>query len=140
MVEAGADAAAGGRDAGGVDEGGGFDAEGDGEVFEGGLEAFGGPGFEAGQAVAEDVEALEGSVGAEGFFDTGFVVGVIVVEEKFDPAGDVGEMFDLFFDQRESREEGFAGAVVDAGLVDEGDAQVGKALEGHLEKVLAVHP
>ena len=123
-----------------MDEGGGFDAERGGEVFEGGLEAFGGPGFEAGQAVAEDVEAFEGSVGAEGFFDTGFVVGVIVVEEKFDPGGDVGEVFDFFFDQRERGEEGLAGAVVDAGLVDEGEAQVGKAFEGHLDEVLAVHP
>ena len=67
MVEARTDAAAGGGDSGGVDEGGGFDAEGGGEVFEGGLEAFGGPGLEAGEAVAEDVEAFEGSVGAEGF-------------------------------------------------------------------------
>ena len=49
-------------------------------------------------------------------------------------------MLDLFFDQREGGEEGFAGAVVDAGALDEGETQVGKALEGHLDEVLAVHP
>ena len=140
MVEARADAAAGCGHACRVDQKGGFDAERRGQIFEGGFDVVRGPRFDAGQAVAEDVETLEGAIGAEGFLDAGFVVGEVLVEGEFDPRGDIGEMFDLLFDQGQRRQEGFAGAVVDAGLFDEGDAEVGEALEGHLDEVLAVHP
>ena len=101
MVEARAHAAAGGGNSRGVDEGGSFYAERLCEVFEGGLNAVRGPWFDIRQLVPEDVQAFEGAVRTQGFVHARVVVGEVVVEGEFDPRGDVGEVFDLFFDQGE---------------------------------------
>ncbi len=109
MVEARAHAAASGGNSRRMDEGGSFYAEGLCEVFEGGLNAVRGPWFDIRQFVRQDVQALEGAVGTEGFVDRGFVERVVVIEEKFDPAGNVAEVFDFFLHQRERGQEGVAG-------------------------------